>query len=45
MGDSLDGDGFALPLHTVYVSAIYMDKYDVTKTLWDSVYQWATNHG
>jgi formylglycine-generating enzyme required for sulfatase activity len=22
-----------------------MDKYEVTKTLWDSVYQWATNHG
>src|SRR5208283_3362234 len=45
MGDSLDGDGSALPLHTVYVSAFYMDKYDVTKSLWDSVYQWATNHG
>ena len=45
MGDSLDGDSYALPLHTVYVSAFYMDKYDVTKALWDSVYQWATNHG
>jgi hypothetical protein len=45
MGDSLDGDTNALPLHTVYVSAFYMDKYDVTKALWDSVYQWATNHG
>ena len=21
-----------------------MDKYEVTKTLWDTVYQWATNH-
>jgi formylglycine-generating enzyme required for sulfatase activity len=45
MGDSLDGDSSALPLHTVYVSAFYMDKYDVTKTLWDSVYQWAITHG
>jgi formylglycine-generating enzyme required for sulfatase activity len=45
MGDSMDGDSSALPLHTVYVSAFYMDKYDVTKALWDSVYQWATNHG
>jgi formylglycine-generating enzyme len=45
MGDNLDGESDALPLHTVYVSAFYMDKYDVTKTLWDSVYQWATNHG
>ncbi|MCX6924145.1 MAG: formylglycine-generating enzyme family protein [Verrucomicrobia bacterium] len=34
-----------LPLHTVYVSAFYMDKYDVTKALWDTVYQWATSHG
>jgi sulfatase modifying factor 1 len=34
-----------LPLHTVYVSAFYMDKYDVTKALWDMVYQWAIAHG
>ncbi len=45
MGDTLDGESDALPLHSVYVSAFYMDKYDVTKALWDSVYQWATNHG
>jgi formylglycine-generating enzyme required for sulfatase activity len=45
MGDSLDADTNALPLHTVYVSAFYTDKYDVTLTLWNSVYQWATNHG
>jgi formylglycine-generating enzyme len=34
-----------LPLHTVYVSAFYMDKYDVTKGAWDTVYQWAITHG
>jgi formylglycine-generating enzyme required for sulfatase activity len=34
-----------LPLHSVYVSAFYMDKNDVTKSLWDSVYQWAITHG
>jgi formylglycine-generating enzyme required for sulfatase activity len=45
MGDNLDGESDAVPLHTVYVSAFYMDKYDVTKALWDSVYQWATNNG
>jgi formylglycine-generating enzyme len=54
MGNCMDpgegysyGDGYSneLPLHTVYVSAFYMDKHDVTKALWDSVYQWATNHG
>ena len=44
MGDSLDGDSDALPLHSVYVSAFYMDRYDVTKALWDEVYNWATNH-
>ena len=38
------GDGYTseLPLHSVYVSAFYMDKYPVTKSLWDEVYQWAT---
>jgi sulfatase modifying factor 1 len=45
MGDSLDGDSMALPLHAVYVSAFYMDQYPVTKSLWDTVYQWAIAHG
>jgi formylglycine-generating enzyme required for sulfatase activity len=45
MGDSLDGSSYALPLHDVYVSGFYMDRYEVTKALWDEVYQWATNHG
>jgi formylglycine-generating enzyme required for sulfatase activity len=48
MGDCMDpSDGYPdeLPLHTVYVSAFYMDKYDVTKALWDTVYQWAIAHG
>jgi formylglycine-generating enzyme required for sulfatase activity len=44
MGDNLDGESDA-PVHTVYVSAFYMEQYDVTKALWDNVYQWATNHG
>jgi len=47
MGNCMDpseGSSSELPLHTVYVSAFYMDKYDVTKALWDSVYQWASNH-
>jgi formylglycine-generating enzyme required for sulfatase activity len=45
MGDSLDGESAALPLHTVFISTIYMDKYDVTKALWDSVYLWAITNG
>jgi formylglycine-generating enzyme required for sulfatase activity len=32
-----------VPQHTVYVSAFYMDRYEVTKALWDEVYHWATN--
>ena len=45
MGDTLDGEYDTLPLHTVYVSAFYMDQFDVTCGLWLQVYNWATNHG
>ena len=33
------------PTHTVYVSAFYMDKYEVTKALWDDVYNWTITNG
>ncbi len=45
MGDTLDGEGDALPVHTVYVSAFYMDQYDVTYALWQQVYNWAITNG
>ena len=45
MGDSLDGDTDAQPLHSVSVSAFYLDKYAVTKALWDEVHTWAVRHG
>lgn len=40
-----EGSGDELPLHTVNVSAFYMDKYEVTKALWDEVKNWALAHG
>ncbi|MGA1374873.1 MAG: formylglycine-generating enzyme family protein, partial [Flavobacteriales bacterium] len=41
------GDGYSgeLPVHTVNVSAFYIDKYEVTKTLWDEVANWAAANG
>ncbi|MEK7675104.1 MAG: SUMF1/EgtB/PvdO family nonheme iron enzyme [Verrucomicrobiota bacterium] len=45
MGDNLDGDTSAQPVHSVYVSAFYMDRTEVTKALWDQVYGWAVANG
>jgi formylglycine-generating enzyme required for sulfatase activity len=48
MGNCMDpNEGWPdeLPLHTVYISAFYMDQYEVTKAMWDSVYAWAITHG
>ena len=49
MGNALsasgDGDSNELPVHTVSVSAFYMDKYLVTKALWDDVRAWGLNNG
>jgi len=41
MGDTLDGLGDARPVHSVYVSAFYMEKGLVTGARWNAVYQWA----
>lgn len=46
MGDTFgEGDFDERPVHTVFVSAFYMDKYEVTKALWDEVATWAAANG
>ncbi len=47
MGDAFDPEGGdnELPVHTVTVSAFYMDTTEVTKAKWDAVYTWGTSHG
>ena len=46
MGDTFnEGYSDERPLHSVYVSAFYMDRTEVTKALWDEVYGWAVIHG
>jgi sulfatase modifying factor 1 len=44
MGDTLDGEVNAAPAN-VTVSAFYMDVNLVNYSQWQSVYNWATNHG
>jgi formylglycine-generating enzyme required for sulfatase activity len=43
MGDGVSGD--ELPLHTVCVSAFYMEKYLVTSNLWLTVTAWNGGNG
>jgi len=46
MGDSLNEGYFdELPVHSVRVSALAMDAFEVTKGLWDDVAMWAAAHG
>ena len=46
MGDTFnEGLSNELPVHSVNVSAFYMDKYEVSKSKWDAVYNWAITNG
>jgi formylglycine-generating enzyme required for sulfatase activity len=48
MGNCMDAsEGYygELPLHTVYVSAFYMDANVVSYSQWQTVYGWAIAHG
>jgi formylglycine-generating enzyme required for sulfatase activity len=37
--------GLATPVHTNFVSAFYMDRYEVTKAKWDQVRNWGLTNG
>jgi formylglycine-generating enzyme len=43
MGHEFGSD--EVPQHTVYVSAFYMDRHEVTKALWDDVKAWNGGNG
>ena len=45
MGDSFYEGQASLPRHSVYVSAFYIDQFEVTKALWDEVVMWANTNG
>ncbi|HZR18842.1 MAG TPA: formylglycine-generating enzyme family protein [Verrucomicrobiae bacterium] len=46
MGDTFaEGATWELPVHDVYVSSFYMDKFEVTKGLWDRVKTWSAANG
>jgi formylglycine-generating enzyme required for sulfatase activity len=46
MGDTFnEGEYYELPVHPVYISAFYMDKYEVTLALWDMVMAWSATNG
>ena len=45
MGDPFGTVAAELPLHTNLLGTFYIDEYDVTAALWNTVVQWATNHG
>ncbi len=46
MGDTFnEGASYELPVHAVYVSAFYLGQYEVTKELWDGVYNWSLTNG
>ena len=46
MGDTFnEGPANALPVHSVYISSFFLDRFDVTREVWLDVYIWATRNG
>lgn len=41
----LDGGADSGPQHSVYLDGFFIDKYEVTKALWDEVYLYSTTNG
>lgn len=45
MGDTFLENTASMPVHSVYVSPFFMDKFDVTREQWLDVYTWAIANG
>ncbi len=45
MGDNLDNNTSAMPVHAVTTDAYFMDRFEATKELYQSVQTWNTAHG
>lgn len=47
MGDPFGDTAYLneTPIHSVIVNAFYMDRFEVTKSLWDSVASWGASNG
>jgi formylglycine-generating enzyme required for sulfatase activity len=45
MGDTFLENTASMPVHSVYVSRFFMDKFDVTREQWLDVYTWAIGNG
>ena len=45
MGDNLDGNTNALPLHNVTLDAFFMDRTEVAKEQWQAVQTWSVGNG
>jgi formylglycine-generating enzyme required for sulfatase activity len=45
MGDNLDGETNAQPVHNVHLDAFFIDRFEITKELWQSVQTWGAANG
>ncbi len=45
MGDNLDGDTDAMPVHNVALNAFFMDRFEVAKELFQNVQTWGAGNG